>query len=348
MPTLEEKQAELDALQTAFDEYIVSSRELEEELDAELTKCRKFARLLLETKLTIPCSMQCHVFSAHIHLSCTIHRRRPPENDLSKAQSRNTALAAQLSSVSPQLTALEAQLSNLTTQLHNETQRRIAAENAAEEAENTSRRLAAAAATNNAANGKSEEEKRWKEEREELLERLAFVEGECEEWKRELEEERERWRGEMEEVRGDLMVCRERLNERQEGTSEGSEGKQQTEQQQPTAVAESAEQQELSSATDKQEEYIKTLEDELELVTEQLIAAETKLSRTQAELEEALAAINAQNDRVADSNQTGISELEERIRGLEEESLVLKEELRRIKEELELVTEGQFIQFLDR
>lgn len=43
MPSLEEKQAELDALQTAFDEYIVSSRELEEELDAELTKCRKIA-----------------------------------------------------------------------------------------------------------------------------------------------------------------------------------------------------------------------------------------------------------------------------------------------------------------
>ena len=40
--TLEEKQKELDALQTAFDDYIASSRELEEELDAELTRCRKF------------------------------------------------------------------------------------------------------------------------------------------------------------------------------------------------------------------------------------------------------------------------------------------------------------------
>ncbi|KAL3787803.1 hypothetical protein HJC23_003552 [Cyclotella cryptica] len=290
MATVEEKQAELDALQTAFDEYIVSSRELEEELDAELSKC---------------------------------------QNDLSKAQSRNSALASQLSSLSPQLTALEAQLSNLTTQLHNETQRRIAAENAAEEAENASRRLAASA-TNNAASGKSEEEKKWKEEREELLERLAFVEGECEEWKRELEEERERWRGEMEEVQGDLMVCRERLKERQEGADEGSEGQQQQlEQPQTAAVTDSAEQQEVSPVTDKQEEYIKTLEDELELVTEQLIEAETKLSRTQAELEEALAAINAPNDGVAVSSQERISELEERVRSLEEERLVLKEELRR-------------------
>ena len=42
MATIEEKQKELDALQTDFDEYIVSARELEEELDAELTKCREY------------------------------------------------------------------------------------------------------------------------------------------------------------------------------------------------------------------------------------------------------------------------------------------------------------------
>ena len=36
-----EREAELIALQSAFDEYIASSRELEEELDAELSKMRK-------------------------------------------------------------------------------------------------------------------------------------------------------------------------------------------------------------------------------------------------------------------------------------------------------------------
>ena len=41
MTTLEEKQNELDALQEAFDEYIVSSRELEEELEADFTMCRE-------------------------------------------------------------------------------------------------------------------------------------------------------------------------------------------------------------------------------------------------------------------------------------------------------------------
>lgn len=40
--TIAEREAELMALQSAFDEYIASSRELEEELDAELAKMRKF------------------------------------------------------------------------------------------------------------------------------------------------------------------------------------------------------------------------------------------------------------------------------------------------------------------
>jgi len=41
-PTMAEREAELAALQSAFDEYIASSRELEEELDAELAKMRKW------------------------------------------------------------------------------------------------------------------------------------------------------------------------------------------------------------------------------------------------------------------------------------------------------------------
>ncbi len=40
-PTMAEREAELAALQTAFDDYIASSRELEDELDAELAKMRK-------------------------------------------------------------------------------------------------------------------------------------------------------------------------------------------------------------------------------------------------------------------------------------------------------------------
>lgn len=42
--TIAEREAELAALQSAFDEYITSSRELEEELDAELGKMRTSCR----------------------------------------------------------------------------------------------------------------------------------------------------------------------------------------------------------------------------------------------------------------------------------------------------------------
>ena len=39
--SVSDREAELAALQTAFDEYIASSRELEDELDAELAKMRE-------------------------------------------------------------------------------------------------------------------------------------------------------------------------------------------------------------------------------------------------------------------------------------------------------------------
>ena len=59
-PTMEEREAELAALQSAFDEYIASSRELEEELDAELAKMRKFEWMVISKE--IDSRGQCYVF----------------------------------------------------------------------------------------------------------------------------------------------------------------------------------------------------------------------------------------------------------------------------------------------
>jgi hypothetical protein len=60
--SIQEREAELAALQSAFDEYITSSRELEEELDAELAKMRKFLLFIVVTTniptTTILCSCQ--------------------------------------------------------------------------------------------------------------------------------------------------------------------------------------------------------------------------------------------------------------------------------------------------
>ena len=254
------------------------------------------------------------------------------ENDLTKTQSRNTALANQLSSLSPQLTSLETQISTLTTNLQAETQRRISAENAAEEAENSARRMEAANVTSTE---KTAEEKKWREEREELYERLAFVEGEAEDWKRELEVEREHFREELEEVRGDLMVANEKLSRMNDvGEMNGSAAE---EKKHSTEVYK-----EEHATSDKDQEYIKTLEEELELVTEQLIEAETKLSRTQADLEEALSAVTADNGAEAGIKQLeNIAQLEEHVKALEKESSGLRNDLKEVKTELKLVLEGR-------
>ena len=63
---------------------------------------------------------------------------------------------------------------------------------------------------------RSSELRNLKEELEEVYERLAFVEGEAEDYRMELERERERHREEMEEVRGDVDVLRLKLQEKDE------------------------------------------------------------------------------------------------------------------------------------
>mmetsp|Transcript_24002 Transcript_24002/g.57943 ORF Transcript_24002/g.57943 Transcript_24002/m.57943 type:complete len:1481 (+) Transcript_24002:367-4809(+) len=336
MTTLEEKQRELDALQTAFDEYIVSSRELEEELDAELTKC---------------------------------------QNDVTKAESRNIALATQLANIQPQLTSLETKLSALTTQLSSETQRRISAEMKSEDAENKLRESEGTLAVI-----RSSEMRKLREENDDLYEKLAFVEGEAEDYRNELNTERERYREEIEETRGDAAVLRMKLREREEELKtvrraddvatgddvveekkeggddifDGDDGAAATlnvqEPPLPPPTAESG------PAGDEREEYIRTLEEELEIVTEQLIEAETKLSQTQAELEETLAeAVQSKENAIANGSTATVSgasspdannqqsekvaELETSIELLREENSALLEESKRLKEELELALE---------
>ena len=349
MATVEEKQKELDALQTAFDEYIVSSRELEEELDAELTRC---------------------------------------QNDLTKAESCNTALATQLSNIQPQLTALEAKVSTISSQLANETQRRISAEMKSEEYENKLREAEGSLSTL-----RSSELRKLKQENEELYERLAFVEGESEDYRNELNTERERHRNEMEEMQSDMSMLRVLLKKREEevellemtdignvivGEEAGEKRGNDDENDifdEVTALEEEADDHKATPPTttaittapssdtttkDEREEYIRTLEDELELVTEQLIEAETKLSRTQAELEDALVLIEEQQQH---NNETGvmngeqpttassseaaptddlsdkIAELEATFQRLQDEHATLQDESKRLREELDLALE---------
>ena len=217
------------------------------------------------------------------------------------------------------------------------------------------RRLESSTNNTNSTDGnkKREQELKWNEEREDLYERLAFVEEEAEDWKRELEVERERWRIELEEVRGDLMMERSRnaggngaadtnVAESNDGVNDADEDVNKVEDAATAEQEQQQQQQHQGESSSKDQEYIKTLEDELELVTEQLIEAETKLSRAQAELEEAAAA--AVKVETTDTKDTElVMELEKRVNDLEVESESLREELRRVKEELELALEGEIM-----
>ena len=383
--TLEEKQRELDALQSAFDDYIASSRELEEELEAELTKCREFSSFIF-LHASVPFYLASLFTLPHSTFRLTQRTTtgaRTSENDLTKAESYNAALSAQLANTQPQMNSLETRVSALSSQLSSESTRRVSAETKSDEAECRLRESEGALAA-----VRSSEVRKLREENEDLCERLAFVEGEAEDYRNELNAERDRHREEVEELGGDVHALATKLRQREEeldslradagsyignisvGEVGGRGGGDDDDVDDifdatltPSASVEALRGAEPSSATrDEREEYIKTLEEELELVTEQLIEAETRLSRTQAELEEALVeaeqqsheppedsgmVMNGSSATVGDAADSEtytrlsekIDELESSLKRIEEENVYLREESKRLREELDLVLE---------
>lgn len=303
---------------------------------------------------------------------------------MTKAESRNTALSTQLANIQPQLTSLETKLSSVTTQLSTEQNRRISAEINSEEAENKLREIEGTLSA-----VRSSEMRKLKEENEDLCERLAFVEGEAEDYRNELNTEREQHREVMEEMKEDVTVLKMKLKEREDELEHNIKvdvSNIEEEEQQPQKLENvggaaddelfdgEGDVQESSTlpvtvksgtTSDDREDYIRTLEDELELVTEQLIESGTKLSQTQADLEEALveaeqqasnkmengdmnggisvesSASNVDNvgDNSLEKHSDKIAELESSIKLLQEENKALHDESKRLKEELELALE---------
>ncbi|KAL7462610.1 hypothetical protein ACHAXS_002988 [Conticribra weissflogii] len=178
----------------------------------------------------------------------------------------------------------------------------------------------------------------------------------------------------MEETKGDVEVLKNRLMEKDALLSEyqKSEGalsdSVSVEEKKPTgnsdvtfendenvkSPVERKAEAENGVASDR-EDYIRTLEDELELVTEQLIEAESKLSRTEAQLEEALSEAEEAHKALEEAKSSGtstqgdsetaqqheakIANLESTIQLLKEENAKLIAESRRLQEELDLAQE---------
>jgi chromosome segregation ATPase len=265
-PTMAEREAELAALQSAFDEYIASSRELEEELDAELAKMQE---------------------------------------KLADSSAANAALSAQLENIAPQLAALEKALSESRSKLKEEQKLRRQAEQAQDELEAKYREAEGSLIA-------------VKEECDAVHEELAFKESELEETRLELEIERERHRVELEDaLAGAITPASGTVN-----TDEATRG-------------------EAAASSSVDEAYVKKLEDELELVTEQLIETEARLSQTEDKLS-ILESKNSDNDMdklLSDVDAVESAKDKELIRVLQEENAQRLEEEHKLREELELTKE---------
>eukprot|EP00534_Pseudo-nitzschia_fraudulenta_P012700 CAMPEP_0201220858 /NCGR_PEP_ID=MMETSP0851-20130426/191812_1 /ASSEMBLY_ACC=CAM_ASM_000631 /TAXON_ID=183588 /ORGANISM="Pseudo-nitzschia fraudulenta, Strain WWA7" /LENGTH=1338 /DNA_ID=CAMNT_0047510597 /DNA_START=189 /DNA_END=4205 /DNA_ORIENTATION=- len=265
-PTMEEREAELAALQSAFDEYIASSRELEEELDAELAKMQE---------------------------------------KLADSSAANAALSGQLENIAPQLASLEKALSDSRAKLKVEQKLRRQAEQDQDELEAKYREIDGNLLS-------------IRDECDAVHEELAFKESELEETRLELEIERERHAVELEDARAELAI---------DNTFDPKSG-----QEKPATPAPSS---------DVDEAYVKKLEDELELVTEQLIETEALLSQTEQKLNnsEATKSTSAQVEKLLQEGVKASEKDKKLIEGLQEENATRLEEEHKLREELELMKE---------
>lgn len=219
---LQTKEEDLITLQTNFDEYIASSRELEEELDAEIT---------------------------------ALHEK------IHESSAANQSLIAQLKSVTPQIESLESSVDALSSQLQNCRTAKLKAEQSSDELSSKIREMEVTL-----------EQLRASEEQ--ATEELALQMGE-------LEEAREEYSAEIDRLRNELSEAMHKLESREEELSNNNALPNSSASENAVDVAD-------ANGGGGDPEYIKSLEDELELVSEQLIDAQNQLSEVAAQLDSAL------------------------------------------------------------
>lgn len=229
---------------------------------------------------------------------------------MADSSAANAALSAQLENIAPQLAALEKALSESRSKLKEEQKLRRQAEQAQDELEAKYREAEGSLVA-------------VRDECDAVHEELAFKESELEETRLELEIERERHRVELEDARADAAID-STLDADKEGAAKADETK-------------------ASSGTGSSvdEAYVKKLEDELELVTEQLIETEARLSQTEEKLakSDALKSTSAEAEKLVAEGLKASERDRELIQVLQEENATRLEEEHRLREELELTKE---------
>jgi kinesin family member C2/C3 len=238
------------------------------------------------------------------------------EEKLADSSAANAALSAQLENIAPQLAALEKALSDSRSRLKEEQKLRRQAEQAQDEIEAKFRETEGSLIA-------------MRDECDAVHEELAFKESELEETRLELEIERERHRVELEDARADAAIDSTfDQNEKRDGATAGGDDKE--------GSGSSA-----AAGSSVDEAYVKKLEDELELVTEQLIETEARLSQTEDKLakSEASQASYAETEKLVEETVRAAEKDKELISVLQEENATRLEEEHRLREELELTKE---------
>jgi kinesin family protein C2/C3 len=246
---------------------------------------------------------------------------------LAESSAANAALSSQLESMAPQLSQLESALTHTKLQLETSQSQLRHAENKAEECESRLREVEASLVT-------------LRDDADAAHEELAFKESELEEALLELEVERERFRVELQDLQVDLQL---------RGTpTSGASGATTADQSLNGHGTLQSDRGGLDEdgflPADKEDEdtdYVKRLEDELELVTEQLIDTEQRLT-TAEDLIVVLKQASLDHDSKHAAAVQQADELE-KMRDDHDATLLVfqktKDELELVQEELQLTQE---------
>ena len=229
------------------------------------------------------------------------------EEKLSDSSAANSALSGQLENIAPQLASLEKALSDSRSKLKVEQKLRRQAEQDQDDDEAKHREIEGNLAA-------------LRDECDAVHEELAFKESEFEETRLELEIERERHIVELEDARAEAAIDNA-FDPSTPGKGQNNYTK--------------------SPTSDVDEAYVKKLEDELELVTEQLIETEALLSQTEEKLNnsEAAKSVSAQAGKLMSEGMKASEKDKELIQVLQEENVTRLEEEHKLREELELTKE---------
>jgi chromosome segregation ATPase len=275
------------------------------------------------------------IVDSHSHSLTHTHVHHITEEKLAESTSANSALSSQLENIAPQLTQLETSLTESRHKLKQEQKLRRQAEQAQDDAEVRHREMEQSLTG-------------IREECDVVHEELAFKENELEETRLELEVEKQQLQNELAAVRAALDTAENAamnssdavVGNRGEGQALADEVSEQATASQMTAA---------DSVPSVDDGYVKKLEEELELVTEQLIETEKRLSEQESHvqsLQTTVETLQTQQGGRSDEDVDLIMQLQsenadnmDTIQRLRDDLDIAKEELVLTKEEVTLQQE---------